>query len=70
MISRLPCVHVGDPSKTVYVPLEFLWMKRQPLPHTKELKEDETEAVIRCALIPSCFSSYIFGPRVVVECSN
>ena len=46
----LPVLHVGNPNKQVYLPLEFLVLKRQACPQSKRLKDDETAAMIRRVL--------------------
>jgi len=43
----LPCAHVGPPKGTIYLPIEFLEIKKQLAPTTKKLSEDETAEMIK-----------------------
>jgi len=50
--TRLPCLHVGNPNKFTYLPLEFLSLKKQACPQTKKLRDDETASMIRFTAVP------------------
>jgi len=43
----LPCLHLGSPQKTFYIPVELCEMKTQALPQSKKLGEEETAQMIR-----------------------
>ena len=44
-----PCVHVGNPSKSIYLPIELCTMKKQVLPLSKRLNDDQSQKMIRAA---------------------
>jgi len=58
-LNSLPCLHVGNPQKQVYLPLEFLALKRQPCPQSKKLRDDETAIMIRFVCIFSSVANVI-----------
>ncbi len=49
---ELPCIHVGNPSATVYLPMELAHLKKQVLPRNKRLSDDEVANMIRQTAIP------------------
>lgn len=49
---NLPCLHVGDPKKTIYLPMELCELKKQVAPRSKMLSEDELANMIRKTAMP------------------
>ena len=43
----LPCLHVGNPNRTIYWPLEMCEIQKQVAPKTKKLSEDQAAAMVR-----------------------
>ena len=48
----LPCIHVGSPSSTVYLPMELTQLKKQVLPRNKKLSDEEVASMIRQTAVP------------------
>ncbi len=48
----LPCIHVGSPSGTVYLPMELTHLKKQVLPRNKKLSDEEVASMIRQTAVP------------------
>ncbi len=48
----LPCIHVGNPSATVYLPMELTQLKKQVLPRNKKLTDEEVASMIRQTAVP------------------
>ena len=42
-----PCIHVGKPEKTVYLPIELCVMKKQVLPRFKHIDDNQRQKMIR-----------------------
>ena len=47
-----PCVHVGKPEKTVYLPIELCMMRKQVLPRFKHIDDNQRQKMIRTAAKP------------------
>eukprot|EP00096_Caligus_rogercresseyi_P000908 TRINITY_DN1146_c0_g1_i5.p1 TRINITY_DN1146_c0_g1~~TRINITY_DN1146_c0_g1_i5.p1 ORF type:complete len:865 (+),score=267.54 TRINITY_DN1146_c0_g1_i5:793-3387(+) len=47
-----PCMHVGNPNNTIYLPPELCLLKTQACPNTKKLSDVETAGMIRKTAIP------------------
>ena len=47
-----PCVHVGNPEKTIYLPIEMCMIKKQVLPKFKRIDDKQRTAVIKAAAKP------------------
>jgi len=48
---NMPCVWVGSKQKTIYVPMEFCSMEKQPMPIKKKLPEDAIAKMIRATAV-------------------
>ena len=48
---HLPCLHLGSPSKNIYIPVELCELKSQTLPMNKKLGDEETQAMIKATAI-------------------
>ena len=44
-----PCIHVGNPEKKIYLPIELCMMKKQFLPLSKHLDDNQHQNMIRAA---------------------
>lgn len=42
----LPCLHLGDPGKTIYIPMEFCEIKQQLAPLSKKLSDVEGKTLL------------------------
>ena len=47
-----PCIHVGKPEKTVYLPIELCMMKKQPLPTTSLTDKQRQKMISDTAKLP------------------
>ena len=47
-----PCIHVGKPEKTVYLPIELFIIKKQFLPLSKRLDDNQSQRMIKAAAKP------------------
>ena len=47
-----PCIHVGKPEKTVYLPIELCMMRKQVLPRFKHIDNNQRQKMIRAAAKP------------------
>ena len=47
-----PCIHVGKPEKTVYLPIELCIIKKQFLPLSKLLDDNQSQRMIKAAAKP------------------
>ena len=47
-----PCIHVGKPEQTVYLPIELCVMKKQVLPRFKHIDDNQRQKMIRAAAKP------------------
>ena len=47
-----PCIHVGKPEKTVYLPIELCIIKKQFLPLSKRLDDNQSQRMIKAAAKP------------------
>ena len=47
-----PCIHVGKPEKTVYLPMELCIIKKQFLPLSKCLDDNQSQKMIKAAAKP------------------
>ena len=47
-----PCIHVGKPEKTVYLPIELCMMRKQVLPRFKHIDDNQRQKMIRTAAKP------------------
>ena len=47
-----PCIHVGKPEKTVYLPMELCMMRKQVLPRFKHIDDNQRQRMIRAAAKP------------------
>ena len=47
-----PCIHVGKPEKTLYLPIELCTLKKQVLPWFKHLDDNNRQKIIRAAAKP------------------
>ena len=47
-----PCIHVGKPEKTVYLPIELCIMRKQVLPRFKHIDDNQRQKMIRAAAKP------------------
>ena len=45
-----PCVHVGNPEKTIYLPIELCMMKKQVLPKFKRIDNKQRQGMISAAV--------------------
>ena len=48
----LPCIHVGNPSRTIYLPMEMCEIQKQAAPRSKKLTESQAAAMVRQTAIP------------------
>ena len=48
---NMPCVWVGAKQKTIYVPMEFCSMEKQPMPLKKKLPDDAIAKMIRATAV-------------------
>ena len=48
---NMPCVWVGSKQKTIYVPMEFCSMEKQPMPIKKKLPDDAIAKMIRATAV-------------------
>ena len=49
---HFPCIHVGKPEKTVYLPIELCMMRKQVLPWFKHIDDNQCQKMIRAAAKP------------------
>ena len=47
-----PCIHVGNPEKTVYLPIELCMIKQHFLPLSKRLDDNQSKRMIKAAAKP------------------
>ena len=45
-----PCVHVGNPEKTIYLPIELCMIKKQILPKFKSIDDKQRQRMIKAAV--------------------
>ena len=50
-LPNMPCVWVGPKQKTIYVPMEFCSMEKQPMPLKKKLPDDAIAKMIRATAV-------------------
>eukprot|EP00092_Neocalanus_flemingeri_P007368 GFUD01007955.1.p1 GENE.GFUD01007955.1~~GFUD01007955.1.p1 ORF type:complete len:1043 (+),score=306.14 GFUD01007955.1:186-3314(+) len=48
---NLPCLWVGPKQKTIYIPMEFCKMDKQPMPRKKKLPDDAVAKMIRATAV-------------------
>ena len=48
---NLPCLWVGPKQKTIYIPMEFCKMEKQPMPRKKKLPDDAVAKMIRSTAV-------------------
>ena len=48
---NLPCLWVGPKQKTIYIPMEFCHMDKQPMPRKKNLPDDAIAKMIRATAV-------------------
>merc|ERR1719369_2054177 len=48
---NLPCLWVGPKQKTIYIPMEFCSMDKQPMPRKKKLPDDAIAKMIRATAV-------------------
>ena len=48
---NLPCLWVGPKQKTIYIPMEFCNMDKQPMPRKKKLPDDAVATMIRATAV-------------------
>ena len=50
-LPNMPCLWVGPKQKTIYVPMEFCSMEKQPMPLKKKLPDDAIAKMIRATAV-------------------
>merc|ERR1712240_441974 len=48
---NMPCLWVGPKQKTIYIPMEFCHMDKQPMPRKKKLPDDAIAKMIRATAV-------------------